>query len=303
MITHQFALLKREVWEHRSIWMTPAVIGLVIIVGTLTGVMSLSNYAEEVDMGIVGASNVDEMARRAALTGAFSVITGIFAVGAGIVMIFYSLDSLYSERKDKSILFWRSLPVTDAETVVSKLLTAAVIVPAAALAGTFITHLMFMIVSSGWLMAEGADAGHLIWSSAPIFDVWASSILTAYAVTIWLSPFLGWFFFVSAYTKRSPLLMAFLPLIIVPLLERAILPTSFLSDAIAERLTGIPLSGIDFEEMFDDKVFEHGDHPVSIMSVLDMGRFFSSPSVWAGVVVCGLLVTAAIYVRRYRGES
>ncbi len=303
MIAHQFALLKREVWEHRSIWMTPAVIALVITLGTLTGLLSISNYAEVVDMGIVGAQNVDDMAIRAGLTAAFSVITGIFAVGAGIVMIFYSLDSLYSERKDKSILFWRSLPITDAETVVSKLLTAVVVIPAVALAGTFAAHLIFMVVSSLWIMWEGGNPGHLIWRAAPVFDVWASGILTAYTVTIWLSPFIGWFLFVSAYTKRSPLLMAFLPLIILPLLEQAILPTSFLARAIGERLTGIPLSGIDFEEVFDDKVFENHEHPVSIMSVLDLGRFFSSPSVWAGIVVCGLLVTAAIYVRRFKDES
>ena len=240
MIGHQVALLKREFWEHRSIWMTPAAIGVVISVAALTGLMSLSHFVEEVDMGIVGAQNTEEIPRLAML-GALGGITAVFAIGAGIVQIFYTLDSLYSERKDKSILFWRSLPVTDAETVISKMLTAFLIVPAAALAGTYLTHLVFMVISSGWVAWEGGNPFHLIWRSAPIFDLWASGILTAYMITVWLSPFFGWFLFVSAFTKRMPLLMAFLPLIILPLLEIAILPTNFLASAILGSQFGLRL--------------------------------------------------------------
>jgi len=304
MITHQLALIRREVWEHRSIWMTPAVIALVVALSILTGQMSISAYGEHVDVAIAGASNVDAVHRRVAIMAALGAITGIFAAGAGILIVFYSLDSLYSERKDKSILFWRSLPVTDAETVISKLLTATVVIPAAALAGAFATHLVFMATSSVWLMIEGGDAGHLIWSSAPIFDVWGAALLTAIATTIWLSPFIGWFFFVSGYTRRMPLLMALLPLIILPLMEIALLPTELLAKAIGSRFTDMPLAGVDFGDLFDDDMLlQLGEQNVSMIAALDMGRFFSSPAVWAGLVVCGLFTTAAIYVRRYRDDS
>ena len=304
MIAHQLALIKREIWEHRSIWMTPAIIALVISVAILTGQMSISAYGEHVDIAIAGASNVDVVHRRVAIMAALGAITGIFAAGAGILMIFYSLDSLYSERKDKSILFWRSLPVTDAETVISKLLTATLMIPIAALAGAFATHLVFMTMSSVWLMIEGGDAGHLIWSSAPIFDVWGAAILTAIATTIWMSPFIGWFFFVSAYTRRMPLLLALLPLIILPLMEIALLPTEFLAKAIGSRFTNMPLAGVDFGDLFDDDtLFQLSAENVSMIAALDIGRFFASPEVWAGLVVCGLFATAAIYVRRYRDDS
>ncbi len=298
MIAHQVALLKREFWEHRSIWLTPAAIGIVISVAALTGLMSLAHFVEEVDMGIIAAQNGEEIPRLAML-GALGGITAVFAMGAGIVQIFYTLDSLYSERKDKSILFWRSLPVTDAETVISKMLTAFLVIPAAALAGTFVTHLVFMVISSGWVMWEGGNAIHLIWRSAPIFDVWVSGILTAYMVTVWLSPFFGWFLFVSAFTKRMPLLMAFLPLIILPLIEIAILPTNFLAAAILERLSELESAGIDIENAFDQKTFE----AVSMLSAIDLGQFFTSAKVWAGAIVCGLFVTAAIYVRRFKDDS
>ncbi len=304
MIAHQLALIKREIWEHRSIWMTPAIIALVICVSILTGQMSISAYGEHVDIAIAGASNVDVVHRRVAIMAALGAITGIFAAGAGILMIFYSLDSLYSERKDKSILFWRSLPVTDAETVISKLLTATLVIPIAALAGAFATHQVFITMASVWLIIEGGDAGHLIWSSAPIFDVWGAAILTAFATTIWMSPFIGWFFFVSAYTRRMPLLLALLPLIILPLMEIALLPTEFLAKAIGSRFTNMPLAGVDFGDLFDDDtLFQLGAENVSMIAALDMSRFFASPEVWAGLVVCGLFATAAIYVRRYRDDS
>ena len=304
MIAHQLALIKREIWEHRSIWMTPAIIALVISVAILTGQMSISAYGEHVDIAIAGASNVDVVHRRVAIMAALGAITGIFAAGAGILMIFYSLDSLYSERKDKSILFWRSLPITDAETVISKLLTVTLVIPIVALAGAFATHLVFMTMSSVWLIIEGGDAGHLIWSSAPIFDVWGAAILTAFATTIWMSPFIGWFFFVSAYTRRMPLLLALLPLIILPLMEIALLPTEFLAKAIGSRFTDMPLAGVDFGDLFDDDtLFQLSAENVSMIAALDMGRFFASPEVWAGLVVCGLFATAAIYVRRYRDDS
>ena len=304
MIAHQLALIKREIWEHRSIWMTPAIIALVISVAILTGQMSISAYGEHVDIAIAGASNADVVHRRVAIMAALGAITGIFAAGAAILIVFYSLDSLYSERKDKSILFWRSLPVTDAETVISKLLTATLMIPIAALAGAFATHLVFMTMSSVWLMIEGGDAGHLIWSSAPIFDVWGAAILTAIATTIWMSPFIGWFFFVSAYTRRMPLLLALLPLIILPLMEIALLPTEFLAKAIGSRFTDMPLAGVDFGDLFDDDtLFQLSAENVSMIAALDIGRFFASPEVWAGLVVCGLFATAAIYVRRYRDDS
>lgn len=304
MIAHQLTLIKRELLEHRSIYITPLAIAVVISLGVLTGQMSISAYGGEVDMAIAGASNADAAHRRAVLMGVLGSISFIFAVGAVIVMMFYSLDALYSERKDKSILFWRSLPITDAETVISKMLTAMLVIPAAALIAMAATHLLFMIMSSIWVMIEGGNAGHLIWSSAPIFDVWGSGVLLALAVTIWISPFIGWFFFVSAYTRRMPLLMALMPLIVLPLIESLVLPTNILAKAIGSRFTDIPLAGMDFKRMADgDDWFKLQEQDISMMAAMDMGRFFSSLSVWAGVVVCGLLITAAIYVRRFKDES
>ncbi|MFQ5610447.1 MAG: hypothetical protein ACE5F8_09300 [Woeseiaceae bacterium] len=303
MIAHQFALIKREFWEHRSVWVVPAVIALIVCLATLAGETILAGYDEAVDLAIAAASAASDFHRQGALTVALSTMMIPFAIGAGIVMIFYSLDSLYSERKDKSILFWRSLPITDAETVISKSLTLFLVIPAAALLGAFSAHLLSMVISSVWVFAEGGSPGHLIWSSAPVFDVWGASILVALAVTIWLSPFFGWFIFVSAYTRRMPLLMAILTPVIILFIEQ-FLPVSFFYRALEHRFTSMPAEGIALHFDFDDgKLTQLTESEVNNMINVDLSGFFASPSVWAGILVCGLFIAAAVYVRRYKDET
>ena len=116
MILHQLALVKREIWEHRSLYVTPAVVGLVLVLLALTALVFASDYQELVDIFIVGAQNiVGDAERRAAMFALLVGNTIPFLFAGAILTIFYALDSLYAERKNKSILFWRSLPITDAE--------------------------------------------------------------------------------------------------------------------------------------------------------------------------------------------
>ena len=128
MIKRQLALIKREIWEHRSIFVTPLSIASIVTLGSLAALIFASGFAEELSLVIFSASNlIGDTGRTAVLTGHFVSTSWLFLVALGILTIFYSLDSLYAERKDKSILFWRSLPVTDAETVISKLITAVLV--------------------------------------------------------------------------------------------------------------------------------------------------------------------------------
>jgi ABC-2 type transport system permease protein len=305
VITHQLALLKREIWEHRSIWLTPMAIAGIVTLGTLTALMFAGEYASQLDVALFGAQNLaGATEKKAVLSALFFGSSGLFFFALGILTIFYSLDSLYAERKDKSILFWRSLPVTDAETVLSKLATALIVIPAATIVAIIGTHLVNLIVTSGWVSMRGGDASVLIWGSVSLFDDWLSMIVLTYAAAIWMSPFVGWFLLVSAYTKRSPFMMAFLPLIIIPMLEGIFVHTNVFARVVWGRLASITIHKIyDFEQMFEDGDFELSDQVVSVLTHIDLARFFSDSSTWAGILVCGLLCFGAIYVRRYRDES
>lgn len=305
MIPNQFALIRREIWEHRSLYITPAVVALVMVLTLLTAFVFASGYQEIVDIGIMGAQNLaGDTERRAALLAVLIGNTVPFFIAGGILTVFYSLDSLYAERKNKSILFWRSLPITDAETVISKLLTAVVAIPLLAFFIIIVTHLLVLLMTSIFISIEGGSSLFLIWKSAPLFDVWAGMFIFTLLLPIWFSPFIGWFLFVSAWAKRSPLLMAFLPLIMVPTLEYWVLRTHLIADAMQTRFEQLPMfKGIDPETFFNERELIASADAVSLIAYIDIGKFLASPQMWAGVIVCGLFITAAIYVRRYRDES
>ena len=306
MIGHYLALIRRELWEHRSIWVTPAAIASIVTLGTLTAlVFSSGKFAQELDVAIFAAQNiVGDTERRVVLTGFFFVSSQLFLLGLGVLTIFYALDSLYAERKDKSILFWRSSPVTDAETVISKLLTALVLIPAVAIVAIIGTHIVNLIVTSIWVSMKGGDAGMLVWGSVPLLDNWLAMAIAIFGIAIWMSPFLGWFLFVSAYTKRSPLLMAFLPLVLIPMIEGIFFRSAHFAEAVWSRGAKIPLfDDIDIQRLFEDGHPEITKEMVSLLAHIDLGRFFTSVDTWLGIIVCGLLTTAAIYVRRFRDES
>jgi len=297
MITNQLALIRREIWEHRSIYITPVAIATIVILGTIYALVFVSGFATELNAVLFGATNVAEAGgRKLFMAGVLVVTSWPFLFALVVLMIFYSLDSLYGERKDKSILFWRSLPVTDAETVLSKLTTAIVVIPSVSLIVIIATHIVNMILISIWVSAKGGDPGLLIWEALPLLNNWVAAIVIVFIIAVWMSPFIGWFLFVSAFSKRMPFLMAFMPLALIPLLEAIFLHSKMFASAVFIR-------GIDPTAFFDGGVLRNANEAAGLLDILDVTQFMNSPAVWAGIVVCGLLSTAAIYVRRYRGEG
>lgn len=307
MISTQLVLLRRELWEHPAIYVTPLVVALIISFLSVTGQVAVSAFDQVVDMAILGATNLGEAQRASAITVLMLSITMMFVFSMWVLTIFYALDSLYAERKDKSILFWRSMPVTDAETVVSKLLTALIVIPLVSFAVVVVTHLVVMVISSIWVSFRGADAGFLIWKAAPLAENWSAILVFLLALPLWLSPFIGWFLLVSAYTKRSPILMAFLPIILLPMLEKILLGTRMFSDAIFVRSAKIPLlQGIDSASLWRDEqetINALSESGVSLWTLVDLSGFLTSAGLWVGMAVCGILTTASIYVRRFRDET
>lgn len=236
MIGNQIALVRRELWEHRAIFVTPAAIAVIVTLGVLAMLMLASGFAKELNLAIFGAQNVaGDAERRAALTGFFVGTSWLFLVALMFLTVFYSLDSLYAERKDKSILFWRSMPVTDAETVISKLLTAAIVIPAITAVGIWITHLVNLVVFSIWVATKGGDASLLVWGSVSLFDNWVAALVVVLASGLWMSPFIAWFLFVSTWAKRMPIMWAFLPPIVFGLLEWIVFRTKYFLTTIGER--------------------------------------------------------------------
>ena len=307
MIHTQLALLQRELWEHRSIYVAPLTVALVIALLSVTGQVAVSAFDQQVDLTILGASNLGENQRAAAISVLTSAISIMLMMSMAVLSLFYLLDTLYTERRDKSILFWRSLPITDAETVISKLLTAVVVIPLVTFAVVVVTQLVVLAISSMWVSGRGGDGWHLIWQATPFMETWLVSLIFYLAVPLWFVPFAGWFLFVSAWTRRSPFLVAILPLIVLPMLERILIGTSAFREAIFGRFSSMPLfaglggTGIVFGE--DGPPEFAADANVSLVSLVDLPAYLSDPALWSGLAVGALFTAAAIYMRRYRDES
>ncbi len=290
-MTQQLALVRRELWEHRSIWLTPVVVGLIVTLLLIAAIVAASFYPDYVDISILIAGNIGGSAEREAVLAKVLVgNTAVFTIAMGFLTTFYCLDALHSERKDRSILFWRSLPVTDVETVVSKLLTAIILIPLVTFAAVAVSQLINLALLSIFVSVQGGNAGHIIWSSLPLLSTWIATLIVLLAIPLWISPFLGWFLFVSSWTSRGPFLVAFLPLAIVPLLEFVISGgrSHMLYDALIALLTNIK------------ELLGNGNN---MLESLDLGAFLMSVELWVGLIVCGLFTTAAIYVRRYSDDS
>ncbi len=309
MIGHQLALIRREIWEHRSIWITPAAVATVVTFLAIAVVIMVAAFGEAVNPDIekIADATVPDSMRRAALAGILVGNTLVFLLAMWFLTVFYCLDALYAERKDRSILFWRSLPITDAETVISKLLTAFFAIPIATMIAVMVSHLLNLIIMSIWLATAGANATRFVWGAVPLFDAWAAGFVVLLALPVWLAPLLGWFLFISAWAKQGPLLRAVLPIAILPILEYIIFKSWNLGSAILDRLRleTMPIFDIQrFTSRFDtDDIRSMVAEDISLVSLLDIRAFISSGEVWAGLLVCGLFATAAIYVRRYRDES
>jgi ABC-2 type transport system permease protein len=306
MIQTQIALLRREFWEHRSLVVVPLVVAVITLLTSWTSQVTIGEL-EHLDIGIVGASNLPENVRAAALSFTMIGLAVSFIIAMWVLTIFYALDSLYAERKDRSILFWRSIPVTDSETVLSKLLTTLIVIPLVTFAIVLVTQLLVLLSLSVQIDFRGGSPWQMIWVVAPFADTWAATLLLLLAMPLWLSPFIGWFLFVSAFTKRSPLLVAAMPIVLLPMFEKLFFGSSMLAEAFFVRTAKFPLFvGVDNMDL----IFQEGDDlarlaeaELSVFGLLDLGNFLASPQLWIGVVVCGLFTAAAIYVRRYRDES
>ena len=308
-MTRQLTLVRREIWEHRSIWITPAAVATVVTFIAVAAVIMAAAFGELINPDIekIADATVPDGVRRAALAGVLIGNTTVFVIAMWFLMLFYCLDALYAERKDRSILFWRSLPITDAETVVSKLLTVFIAIPLATMAAVVVSHLLNLIIMSIWLGSAGANPFRFVWSAVPLFDTWVVVFAFLVAVPIWLAPLLGWFLFISAWAKRGPLLRAVLPVAILPILEYIVFKSWNLGSAIGARLQlqTVPLFDFSFiHEGFDeDDLSSLLEEDISLVSLLDIGQFLTSIEVWAGLVVCGLFSVGAIYMRRYRDDS
>ena len=312
------ALVKREFWENKGAFRTtPLVIGAIYIVLNLMFIFTFNHFDNEFqslkELVRFIAQQDKGLLSEIIYSVTVSVIPSLFTLVLAIVVFFYLLGSLYDDRKDRSILFWKSLPASDTLTMASKLLAAMVLAPLIFWVIYVLTHIMLMLILSVVVLSLGENPWTLFLSLGNPFKGWSMVLLSYLAQSIWALPLYGWLMLVSSFAPRIPLLFAILPPVVIAVLQIWIeflqtftLKTN-LFGVIGEWFANSPLI-MSAENHGDDKIAvalgipltETFDHEVTVANILD--RLFSS-SMLIGLAVAIVFLAIALWLRRRATES
>jgi ABC-2 type transport system permease protein len=272
--------VRRELWENRSIYIAPLIAAAVIL-----SAFMLSSFA-----GIwESALRLDPQSPKIAEPYNFAAL--LIMASTLLVAIFYCLDALYGERRDRSILFWKSLPVSDVTTVLSKAIIPLLVLPLLTFAITALTQWIMLLWSTVVLLMSGQSVAAL-WSHFSLTQMWVMLLYHLVAIHgIWYAPFYGWLLLVSAWARRSPFLWALLPPLAIGFFERIAFRTSHFATMLAHHFGGGP----------EDASFPSSNMSMNALTHLNPGHFLISPGLWIGVAVTAAFLAGAIQLRRYRG--
>jgi ABC-2 type transport system permease protein len=266
--------IRRELWENRLVYIAPLAAAAVFLVGFVINMIALRRRMH-------GLWSVDTSSQHLAA----AMVMGI----ALIVGVFYSLDALYGERRDRSILFWKSLPVSDLTTVLAKLSIPLVIIPLLSCAIAIATQFIMLLLGSLVLAGSGANIAAL-WTQEPFFR--GSLGLLNHMLTVhglWYAPFYGWLLLVSAAAPRAPLIWAVMPPFVIGAVEKMAFNTTYFFEMLKHRFVGPDAPAVAGNDMMGQ------------MSASNALQFFSEPGLWIGLAIAAAFLAVAVRLRRYRG--
>lgn len=329
--THKFQLLlRREFWEHKGgfLW-APLVAGGIFLllslmgfgVGEMAARRATGNFNVDgeriqvngLDLGALTSKMDAEDLRQLGHGIDLSLLMASswpFIVLA-FVVFFYCLGALYDERKDRSVLFWKSLPLSDRETVLSKVASALLVAPALAVAAALVTMFGFLVVASGMVLLHGGNPLTMLWGPGSPLKIAGQMLAVIPVYALWALPTAGWLLLCSAWAKSKPFLWA----IMIPVFAgifvtwfdlmhlfnlesgwfwKNIVARALLSIAPGTWIDVAPLEGVNFEG------------PGQLTSLLSLHTTYSTlltPQLWIGAAAGVAMILGAIRLRRWRDEG
>src|SRR6266571_7652852 len=231
--------VKRELWENRSIYIAPLIVAAVVLFGFLVSTGGLPERRQAVLL-------LDPAKARAAIDTPYNVAAIMLIFTAFIVGVFYCLDALHGERRDRSILFWKSLPVSDLTTVLSKAIIPLAVLPVVAFALTVCVQLIMLLMTSANLLMHGMSPA-TTWAHFPVFQNWLVLLYGLVVLALWHAPIYGWALLISGWARRATFLWAVLPFFAITFFERITFGTSHFASMLKDRLMGFAPDAFDFQ--------------------------------------------------------
>lgn len=336
--THKFKLLlKREFWEHKGgfLW-APVWTGGISLVLTLMALLFGEVAARRavaagkfhgdsipvnvningLDLGMLSskmdAKDIQNLAGGIDLSLLSASMWPMLVLG--FVVFFYCLGTLYDERKDRSVLFWKSLPVSDRDTVLSKVVSALVIAPIMAVGAAIATMFAFLAIISVFVLLHHGNPIELLWGPGSPLKIAASLIAFIPVYALWALPTVGWLMLCSVWSRSKPFLWA----ILLPIFSWIIvawfgLMNVFNLDAgwygrniVARGLVSVFPGTWYMNSAVNSQVSAHVRGPGDITNLIQVGNswaLFGTAELWIGALAGAVMIYAAIRLRRWRDDN
>jgi ABC-2 type transport system permease protein len=277
--------VRRELWENRYVTLVPIVVAAIALFASVAASYRLPHRMRELP-------SLDAAHQHLLLVRPFSLAVAVIMFATILAGFFYSFDALHGERRDRSILFWKSLPVSDLTTVLAKASVPLVVLPLVALALSLATFASLLAASTVVLLANGMSPARLL---AELHFV-QEPLVMAYGLTVhalWFAPVYCWLILVSAWARRAPLLWAVLPVVGAGAVERIAFHTSLVPAFLRSRFLGA--MGL---------AFAHGEPGsagmIDRLAQLTPGTFLGNGEVWIGLAFSAAFLAATVWLRRER---
>ena len=277
--------VRRELWENRSIYLAPLAAAVTALLGFLIRMSGLPHRTG-------GLSTLHSMDQRDSVAMPYDITAGVMMGTMILVTVFYCADALYGERRDRSILFWKSLPVSDLTTVLAKASIPFLILPLVTFAITVAMQFIMLLLNSAVLLTSGKNVA-MLWTQLSVIQMWLLLLYHLFtAHTLWPAPVYCWVLLVSGWARRAALLWAVLPIVAIAGVEKLVFHTSHFATLVGSRFIGdTPSVAFTPPDTF----------PMDPMTHITPGRFLSTPGLWIGLVIAASLLAVAVRLRRYQG--
>ncbi len=311
-------LLRREFWENRGgfLWAPVITGGIAVFMSTLLAVAGVVQARRNLDgtpamddlpgyLGSVGAAGDGLLMAGCSLTG----------VVLAFVVFFYALGSLYDDRRDRSALFWKSLPVSDSQTVLSKAAWALLLAPLLSVVVGLLVGVALWLLAAVAMMASGMPHPTALFTHAHPFTVAWRMLLTVPLGLLWMLPAVGWLMMCSAFVRSKPFLWA----VLVPVLGCVMvsvlgaipgisLPYGMIWYVAVYRglMSVIPgtwsLNGLE-DRLAQGSIHDPGQLVAAILDQTSSWSLYASWDLWIGAAVGVVFIAIAIQLRRWRDEA
>ena len=275
--------VRRELWENRLVYLAPLFIAVAVQFGFLISTIGMPSRRRAVLL-------LDAAKQRAAINMPYYLAATMLIAFATLIAFFYCLEALHGERRDRSILFWKSLPVSDRTVVMAKAAIPLLVLPFYTFAVVVATQFTMLLLSSGVLLRSGLAA--TTWTH---FLIVPQSIVLLYAlivVALWHAPIYAWLLMVSAWAKRATFLWAVFPFVMLSVLEAMAFKTQVVHKLVAYRIAGF------YRRAFVASA--QGQLPADPLTAITPLNFLATPGLWIGLVVAAAFLVITIRLRRNR---